>query len=105
MAEYDEQGNYKIRYPQSAIEARLARIEKLIEEGGGGGGDAQTATEEDIQYIEDHTWGDGGSQGSNGSGSGSGSSSSNTNEEDDGETASQDDIDSIKDAIGSLWGD
>lgn len=77
--------------PQSRIEERLRRIEKLIEEGGGGG-DAQTATEQDIQDIKDHTWGD---DSSNDIGQGGSSDVY------DDETATQEDIDSIKDGI---WG-
>lgn len=73
MARYDENGNYITDPPMSRIEQRLARIEKLIEEGGGGG-DAETASEEDIQDIKDTVW-------------------------DDDETATQEDIDSIKDSI------
>ena len=49
----------RIDPPQSRIEERLRRIEAKIDEGGGGGGDAETASDEDIQDIKDHTWGGG----------------------------------------------
>lgn len=79
--------------PQSRIEERLRRIEKLIEEGGGG--DSPTASDEDIEDIKDHTWPD--EPNSNDDvGQGGGS------DVDDDETASQSDIDAIKDGI---WGD
>ena len=94
---HDENGDYITDPPQSRIEQRLARIEKLIEEGGGGGGDAETASEEDIDYIKDHTWGDdSNASGSNDVGQGS------SGDSDDDETASDDDIQGIKDGI---WGD
>lgn len=89
MARYDENGNYITEPPMSRIEQRLARIEKLIEEGGGG--DAETASEEDIQDIKDHTWGDN----SNDVGQGGGEDT----DLDDDETATQEDINSIKDSI------
>lgn len=86
--------------PQSRIEERLRRIEKMIEEGGGGGGGddpKNTATEEDIQDIKDHVWNDDSSSTDN-TGSGTGNTSTG---DDDEATANDDDIDSIKD---SIWG-
>ena len=94
---YDEDGNYNISPPQSRIEERLRRIEKLIEDGGGGGGDAETATDADINYIKDHTWGDDSGSSSDDSGS---SSNTSTNDDDD-PTATDDDIQGIKE---SIWG-
>ena len=86
----------KIDPPQSRIEERLRRIEKLIEEGGGG--DSPTASDEDIEHIEDTVWPDQNSSDNGDVGQGGGEDT----DLDDEETASQDDIDSIKDGI---WGD
>lgn len=96
MARYDENGNYIVDPPQSRIEARLAKLEQLIEEGGGGGGDAPTADESDIEEIKDSVWGD-----DTNSTQPSAPSSNTPSGDNDEETANSDDIDDIKD---SIWG-
>lgn len=80
--------------PQSRIEERLRRIEKLIEEGGGG--DSPTASDEDIEHIEDTVWPD-----QTGPDVGQGGGMDEELDDEDDNTASQDDIDGIKDGI---WG-
>lgn len=57
MARYDDDGNYIVDPPQSRIEARLAKLEELVEKGGGGGptppdDPANTASESDIDDIK-----------------------------------------------------
>lgn len=58
MARYDENGDYIVDPPQSRIEARIAKLEELIEKGGGGGDvppddPANTATAADVDNIKD----------------------------------------------------
>lgn len=94
----------RIEPPQSRIEERLRRIEDLIAQGGGGG-DAETATDEDIQDIKDHTWGD--NTENNGQGSVSGGGDDDVGQgggedselDDEDNTATQDDINGITDGI------